>query len=154
VVSTALHDEAIAAWLTWQRRPFPDANLRLLRGREPALADSGFTGHARETADWVHKHAGQVTVVVYANWHSDHTGGNAGADDPAQRRAGKHRRRHPDRLPALACSRPLRPPVWGWSHVRLAAREGRRRQASRRARRPHSRFQRATFPLRLRGHLP
>ena len=77
MVSTALDDERLPAWLTWQRRPFPDANLLLLRGREPALADSGFVGHARETADWVHAHTGQVTVVVNTHWHSDHTGGNA-----------------------------------------------------------------------------
>jgi len=77
VVSTALDDERLPAWVTWQRRPFPDANLLLLRGREPALVDSGFTGHAQQTADWVRAHAGQVMVVVNTHWHSDHVGGNA-----------------------------------------------------------------------------
>jgi len=77
VVSTAVDDERLPAWVSWQRRPFPDANLLLLRGREPALVDSGFTGHARETADWVRAHAGQLTVVVNTHWHSDHVGGNA-----------------------------------------------------------------------------
>lgn len=36
MVSTAPDDERLPAWVTWQRRPFPDANLLLLRGREPA----------------------------------------------------------------------------------------------------------------------
>jgi hypothetical protein len=31
---------------------FPDANLLLLAGREPVLVDSGFVGHADETAAW------------------------------------------------------------------------------------------------------
>jgi hypothetical protein len=31
----------LPAWVTWQRRPFPDANLLLLGGPEPALVDSG-----------------------------------------------------------------------------------------------------------------
>ena len=44
--------------VTWQRRPFPDANLLLLRGRQPALVDSGFTGHAEETAASVRAHTG------------------------------------------------------------------------------------------------
>ena len=44
--------------VTWQRRPFPDANLLLLRGRQPALVDSGFTGHAEETAASVRTHTG------------------------------------------------------------------------------------------------
>ena len=26
-------------WVTWQQRPFPDANLLLLPGRNPALVD-------------------------------------------------------------------------------------------------------------------
>ena len=33
----------LPAWVTWQRRPFPDANLLLLHGRQPALVDSGFS---------------------------------------------------------------------------------------------------------------
>ena len=69
--------EGLPAWVTWQRRPFPDANLLLLHGREPALVDSGFVGHAQETADWVHAHAGGVALVVNTHWHSDHVGGNA-----------------------------------------------------------------------------
>jgi hypothetical protein len=36
------------AWVTWQRRPFPDANLLLIHGRQPALIDSGFVGHAQQ----------------------------------------------------------------------------------------------------------
>ena len=52
----------LPAWITWQRRPFPDANL-LLHGRESALVDSGFVGHADETAAWAYAHAGHVAQV-------------------------------------------------------------------------------------------
>lgn len=64
-------------WMTWQRRPFPDANLLLVHGRQPALVDSGFVGHAEQTAAWVRAHAGHVSLVVNTHWHSDHVGGNA-----------------------------------------------------------------------------
>ncbi|SES49531.1 Glyoxylase, beta-lactamase superfamily II [Streptomyces sp. yr375] len=69
--------EKLPAWVTWRRRPFPDANLLLLHGRRPALVDSGFVGHAAETADWVRAHAGDLSLVVNTHWHSDHVGGNA-----------------------------------------------------------------------------
>jgi glyoxylase-like metal-dependent hydrolase (beta-lactamase superfamily II) len=69
--------EELPAWLTWRRRVFPDANLLLLRGRRSALIDSGFVGHAPETAAWVRAHAGQLALVVNTHWHSDHVGGNA-----------------------------------------------------------------------------
>jgi glyoxylase-like metal-dependent hydrolase (beta-lactamase superfamily II) len=72
-----LDAERLPAWVTWQRRPFPDANLLLLRGRQPALVDSGFVGHAEETAAWVRAHTGNVALVVNTHWHSDHVGGNA-----------------------------------------------------------------------------
>lgn len=69
--------EALPAWVTWQRRPFPDANLLLLHGRRPALVDSGFVGHAHQTAEWVRAHAARLALVVNTHWHSDHVGGNA-----------------------------------------------------------------------------
>jgi hypothetical protein len=50
-------EERLPAWVTWQRRPFPDANLRLLGGCQPALVDSGFLGHAQETATWTRAQA-------------------------------------------------------------------------------------------------
>ena len=43
----AVDADLLPAWVTWQRRPFPDANLLLLHGRQPALVDSGFVGHAQ-----------------------------------------------------------------------------------------------------------
>lgn len=69
------HD--LPSWLTWEQRPFPDANTLLVRGRRPALVDSGFVGHARETLDWVRAQAGHVELVVNTHWHSDHVGANA-----------------------------------------------------------------------------
>lgn len=70
-------DELLPPWLTWQQRPFPDANLLLLHGPEPVMVDSGFVGHAEQTAEWARAQAGRVAMVVNTHWHSDHVGGNA-----------------------------------------------------------------------------
>jgi glyoxylase-like metal-dependent hydrolase (beta-lactamase superfamily II) len=70
-------DDRLPAWVIWQQRPFPDANLLLLPGSQPALVDSGFVGHAEETAAWVRAHTPDLTLVVNTHWHSDHVGGNA-----------------------------------------------------------------------------
>ncbi|MDQ3733415.1 MAG: MBL fold metallo-hydrolase [Actinomycetota bacterium] len=69
--------ERLPAWVAWQPRPFPDANLLLLHGQQPALVDSGFVGHAQETAAWIGAYTGHVALVVNTHWHSDHVGGNA-----------------------------------------------------------------------------
>jgi glyoxylase-like metal-dependent hydrolase (beta-lactamase superfamily II) len=69
--------DLLPTWVSWQRRPFPDANLLLLHGRQPALVDSGFVGHAQETAAWVGAHVSELALVVNTHWHSDHVGGNA-----------------------------------------------------------------------------
>ncbi|WP_446663924.1 MBL fold metallo-hydrolase [Flexivirga sp. B27] len=71
---TAPHD--LPEWVLWQQRPFPDANLLLLTGRESALVDSGFVGHALETAEWAEAHAPNLSLVVNTHWHADHVGGN------------------------------------------------------------------------------
>ncbi|MFF9506601.1 hypothetical protein ACF1BU_04220 [Streptomyces sp. NPDC014724] len=52
---------SLPSWVTWWQRPFPDANTLLLPGRQPALVDSRFVGHAEETADWARAHAGKTT---------------------------------------------------------------------------------------------
>jgi glyoxylase-like metal-dependent hydrolase (beta-lactamase superfamily II) len=70
-------DGRLPSWVTWQQRLFPDANLLLLPGGQPALVDSGFVGHAEETAAWVRAHTGDLTRVLNTHWHSDHVGGNA-----------------------------------------------------------------------------
>jgi glyoxylase-like metal-dependent hydrolase (beta-lactamase superfamily II) len=69
--------EDLPEWVTWQQRPFPDANLLLLRGRRQTLVDSGFVGHAEETAAWASAHSGDLALVVNTHWHADHVGGNA-----------------------------------------------------------------------------
>jgi glyoxylase-like metal-dependent hydrolase (beta-lactamase superfamily II) len=71
-----LDAERLPAWVTWQQRPFPDANLLLFGGRQPALVDSGFVAHAQDTAAWARAQAGQVALVVNTHWHADHVGGN------------------------------------------------------------------------------
>jgi len=72
-----LEPEPLPPWVSFERRPFPDANMLLLQGRQPALADSGFVGNARQTAAWVRGHTEGVVLVVNTHWHSDHVGGNA-----------------------------------------------------------------------------
>lgn len=69
--------EQLPAWVVWQQRPFPDANLLLLDGARPTLVDSGFVGHAEATAGWVRAHTSDLTLVVNTHWHSDHVGGNS-----------------------------------------------------------------------------
>lgn len=69
-------DPRLPTDVVWQQRPFPDANLMLLLGREPALVDSGFVAHAQDTVAWATGQAGRVDLVVNTHWHSDHVGGN------------------------------------------------------------------------------
>ncbi len=69
--------DRLPSWVTWQQRPFPDANLLLLPGLHPVLVDSGFVGHSGQTADWVQARIGQLSMVVNTHWHADHVGGNA-----------------------------------------------------------------------------
>ena len=54
--------DRLPSWVTWEQRPFPDANLLFLPGRNPVLVDSGFVGHAERTADWVHARIARRTV--------------------------------------------------------------------------------------------
>ena len=69
--------EPLPAWVTFKPRPFPDANLLLVHGRQPALVDSGFVAHAHQTAAWARGHTRHISLVVNTHWHSDHVGGNA-----------------------------------------------------------------------------
>ena len=73
---TAAPAEGLPDWVTWQQRPFPDANLILLTGSQPALVDSGFVGHAQGTVDWVRAQTHDLALVVNTHWHSDHVEAN------------------------------------------------------------------------------
>lgn len=66
----------LPAWVEYRPRPFPDANLLLLHGRDRVLVDSGFVAHAEQTHDWATSRGG-VDLVVNTHWHADHVGGNA-----------------------------------------------------------------------------
>jgi hydroxyacylglutathione hydrolase len=68
--------DRLPPWVTWQQQLFLDAGLLLLPGANPTLVDSGFVGHADQTADWVHAHTDQLSLVVNTHWHADHVGGN------------------------------------------------------------------------------
>jgi glyoxylase-like metal-dependent hydrolase (beta-lactamase superfamily II) len=68
--------EDLPPWITWRQRPFPDANLLLVHGREPATIDSGFVGHADDTAAWTRAQVDDLNLVVNTHWHADHVGGN------------------------------------------------------------------------------
>ena len=52
--------------------------LLLLPGRHPAMIDSGFVGHADQTAERASAQLGQVELVVNTHWHSDHRIRNEG----------------------------------------------------------------------------
>ncbi|ALE75080.1 Hydroxyacylglutathione hydrolase [Pseudonocardia sp. Ae168_Ps1] len=74
----ALDDDRLPKWVRYRPRPFPDANLLLLPGPEPALVDTGFVGHAEQTRAWAEAEAGtRIATVVNTHWHADHVGGNA-----------------------------------------------------------------------------
>lgn len=68
--------ERLPRWVVWKQRPYPDANLMFLPGRQAALVDSGFVGHAAETVEWVRAQTGRLDLVVNTHWHADHVGGN------------------------------------------------------------------------------
>src|SRR5512133_3737156 len=83
-----LDAERLPAWVTWQLRPFPDANLLLLRGRQPAMVDSGFVGHAQDTAAWARAHTGHLALVINTHWNDNgrsRTGATARVADAAAR---------------------------------------------------------------------
>jgi glyoxylase-like metal-dependent hydrolase (beta-lactamase superfamily II) len=68
--------DLLPPWVHWRQRPFPDSNLLFLPGTSAALVDSGFVGHARDTAEWVAAQTAHLDRVVNTHWHSDHVGGN------------------------------------------------------------------------------
>ena len=71
-----ISSELLPDWVVWSTRSFPDTNLLLLNGSRPALIDSGFIGHADQTAAWVRSHTNDLDLVVNTHLHADHCGGN------------------------------------------------------------------------------
>lgn len=113
---------SLPAWVCWQRRAFPDANLLLLRGSQPALVDSGFVGHAADTQEWACAQAGgNVAVVVNTHWHADHVGGNAALQSSGAMIAASApdaaavRRRDPGCCLAEYLDQPVAPYTVDWS---------------------------------------
>lgn len=66
-------------WLLFFRRPFPSANMVVIRGARPILVDTGFGSDARETEHLL-RAAGippeQLALIVNTHYHCDHAGGN------------------------------------------------------------------------------
>ncbi len=68
-------------WLHFFQRPFPSANMVLIKGTRPVLVDTGFGSdiHITET---LLQQAGvppqSLTLIVNTHYHGDHVGGNYG----------------------------------------------------------------------------
>lgn len=75
--TTARPGPALPPGVVFERRDFPNSNLLLLLGDEPALVDTGFVAFAGQTATLAEAHTSRVSKVVNTHWHSDHVGGNA-----------------------------------------------------------------------------
>jgi glyoxylase-like metal-dependent hydrolase (beta-lactamase superfamily II) len=62
-------------------RPFPSANMALVRGEQPVLVDSGFGGDLAETERLL-RAAGcpprRLALLVNTHYHADHVGGHGG----------------------------------------------------------------------------
>ena len=102
-------------WLTWQRRPFPDANLLLVHGRQPALVDSGFVGHARETVESGAcarraARAGREHALALRPRRRERAAAAGGRGDRRQRRGRRGRRSaQPGLLPSRYLDQPVSP---------------------------------------------
>src|SRR5690242_12907257 len=69
------------SWLTFFERPFPSANMALVRGERPVLVDTGYGGDLAGTERLL-RAAGcgpeRLSLIVNTHYHSDHVGGNHG----------------------------------------------------------------------------
>lgn len=74
---TARPGPALLPGVVFEQRDFPNSNLLLLLGDEPALVDTGFVAFAGQTAHLAGQHAPWVSTVANTHWHSDHVGANA-----------------------------------------------------------------------------
>jgi len=69
----------LPSWLHFFQRPFPSANMLLIRGERPLLVDTGFGSDTDETEQLI-RAAGippqRLALIVNTHYHSDHVGGN------------------------------------------------------------------------------
>jgi len=66
-------------WLLFFERPFPSANMMLIRGPRPILVDPGFGSDVLETERLLHEAEvppQSLSLIVNTHYHSDHIGGN------------------------------------------------------------------------------
>ncbi len=68
-------------WLHFFQRPFPSANMVLIKGKRPILFDTGFGSDLARTERLLHE-AGTppqaLSWIVNSHYHCDHVGGNSG----------------------------------------------------------------------------
>ena len=66
-------------WLHLFERPFPSANMVLVKGEAPVLIDTGFGSDAAQTRALLFSAgvpAERLALIVNTHYHSDHVGGN------------------------------------------------------------------------------
>src|SRR5205807_1578835 len=109
----------LPAWLQFFERPYPSANMVLIRGPRPVLVDTGFGSDLPATEGLLHA-AGvapaDLHLLVNTHYHSDHVGGNHGlqgryglpvAAHPWE--AGPINRRDPEACGAAWLDQPVEP---------------------------------------------
>src|SRR5579875_3923092 len=71
----------LPTWLHFFERPYPSANMVLIRGKHPILVDTGFGSDLGITEQMI-REAGvapeRLSLIVNTHYHVDHTGGNHG----------------------------------------------------------------------------
>ncbi len=69
------------SWLRFFQRPFPSANMVLIRGERPLLVNTGFGSDLDETERLLRGSGTspeRLALIVNTHYHSDQVGGNYG----------------------------------------------------------------------------